>query len=120
MIELFKLCFGYRPDLISQKTLDIMFTPICANDDCFKWNLDKAVNKKHIDSLYALGWRVLMPKNNPQKKLIFHSGFINGIGSFIGFIPSEEIGIIFLSNQRSPFPVKCGIKFWGELLRANI
>ncbi|MCX7343317.1 MAG: serine hydrolase [Proteobacteria bacterium] len=117
MIELFKLCFGYRPDLISQKTLDVMFTPIKSNDDCFKWNLGKPVDKKNIESLYALGWRILSPKKDPAKKLIFHSGYINGIGSFIGFIPSAEIGIIFLSNQRTPIPVKSGIKFWGKFLR---
>lgn len=117
MIELFKLCFSYRPDLISQKTLDLMFTPIASNEDCFKWNLGSAINKKNIESLYALGWRILRQKKEPSKKLIFHSGYINGISSFIGFIPSEEIGIIFLSNQRSPYPVKCGIKFWGEFLR---
>lgn len=118
MIELFKLCFGYRPDLISQKTLDVMFTPVKSNDDCFKWNLGKPVDKKNIESLYALGWRILRAKKHPEEKLIFHSGYINGIGSFIGFIPSEEIGIIFLSNQRTPIPVKMGIKLWGELLKS--
>jgi beta-lactamase class C len=117
MIEVFKLSFGYRPDLISQKTLDIMYTPLQSSDDHVKWNFDWPVDQKMIESHYALGWRILRLKGQPKKDLIFHPGFINGINSFMGYIPAEEIGIIILANQRSGFPFKSGVRFWGEFLK---
>ncbi|WP_016769827.1 hypothetical protein [Rickettsia sibirica] len=43
-----------------------------------------------IESYYDLGWRILKVKGCSNKDLIFHSGYIiNGINSFIGFIPLE-------------------------------
>lgn len=117
MIEVFKLGFGYRPDLISQKTLDIMYTPLQSSSDHLKWNFDWPVPQKMIESHYALGLRILRLKGQPKKDLIFHPGFINGINSFMGYIPAEEIGIIILGNQRSGFPFKSGVRLWGEFLK---
>lgn len=49
--------------------------------------------------------------------LIFHSGYIEGAKTFIGYIPSKEIGIIILSNDSSAFPVQSGIDFCGEIIK---
>lgn len=117
MIEIFKLSFGYRPDLISKETLDIMHTPLQYSDDHVKWGFKWPVDNKEIQSYYALGWRILRLKGHPKKDLIFHPGFINGINSFIGNIPSEDIGIIILANQRSAFPFKSGVRLWCEFLK---
>lgn len=117
MIEIFKLNFGYRPDLISQKTLDAFHTPIIANRDIAKWHAKWPVALRKIESYYGVGWRVLKAKNYPNKDLIFHSGAIAGIRTFIGFIPEKEMGIIILVNQNSDFTHKQGIGFWGEFLK---
>lgn len=118
MIEVFKLSFGYRPDLISAKILHCMHAPIISNRDLDRWNfIDWPIDRKTIESYYGLGWRILKAKPYPKKELIFHSGFINGCTSFIGFIPSEDIGIIILVNQTSVFPLNTGINFWGESLK---
>jgi len=110
MIELFKLEFFYRPDLISREILEIFYEPyLKANVDHWKLSFP-------VDSYYALGWRVFKSPNNKSKNLIFHGGTIAGINSFVGFIPSEEIGIIILLNQASPAAAKIGLDFWREFL----
>jgi len=120
MIELFKLGFGYRPDLISPATLKKIYTPITpTNDTLLKWDIKWPVEKKSLKPYYALGWRVIKVKNKPNNDLIFHSGHINGINSFIGFVPSEELGIIILLNQKSPFPIRTGIDFWGKSFESD-
>ncbi len=120
MIEIYRLCFGYRPDIISKKTLDIIHQPVILSNDILNWGLEWPVDKKMLESHYGLGWRHLRIKNHREKSLIFHSGYINGINSFIGYIPSEEVGMIILLNQRSGFPLKSGIKLWGEFLHDSI
>jgi beta-lactamase class C len=57
MIEFFKLAFGYRPDLISQKTLDVIYTPKATANDVFYWNLDFPYDQKNITSKYAPDFR---------------------------------------------------------------
>lgn len=116
LIEIFKLSFGYRPDLISQETLDFLHTPVIANRDIEKWDIKWPCDKSKIDSYYGLGWRILKSRQYPNKSLIFHGGMIAGAVSFIGFIPSEELGIIILCNQSSRVPLEGGISFWGEFL----
>ncbi|AFC70628.1 serine hydrolase [Rickettsia australis] len=69
-----------------------------------------------IESYYALGWRILKVRGCPNKDLIFHLGYINGINSFIGFIPSEELGIIILVNQKGSFPLKNGLGLWFDYI----
>jgi beta-lactamase class C len=117
MIEFFKLSFGYRPDLISQKTLDSLHTPLISNRNIDKWNMNWPCGRDKIESYYGLGWRILKIKEHPGKDLIFHSGYISGINSFIGFIPFEEIGIVILTNQSPGVALQNGINFWDEFLR---
>lgn len=119
MIELFRLQFGYRPDLISQKTLDIFHTPFIMNNDIRKWHLDFLRDHKSFRTYYALGWRVLRSSKHPNQDLIFHGGYIKGISSFIGFIPSEDIGIIILMNQDSGRAPRKGIQLWGDFLNTH-
>ena len=119
MIEFFKLSFGYRPDLISPKTLSYLQTPIITNHFINRWKkyIGWPYSRNKIKSYYGLGWRILKNDKYPEKDLIFHSGHISGINSFIGFIPAEEIGIIILVNQNSCFPIQSGLGFWGEFLK---
>jgi beta-lactamase class C len=118
MVEIFKLSFGYRPDLISQATLRKFHTPIIANRDPEKWpNLVWPCGRKNVRSYYGLGWRILQSNAQPNKKLICHSGFLAGVSTFIGFMPEDEVGLIILFNQNSPVPFKKGIALWGKFLK---
>ncbi|WP_085784349.1 serine hydrolase domain-containing protein [Candidatus Nucleicultrix amoebiphila] len=116
MIEFFKLSFGYKPHLISQETLETLFTPVVSNRDVYKWNLNWPCSREKIESYYGIGWRILKMSEYPGKDLIFHAGFLSGVTPFMGFIPSEEIGIIFLVNQQSRLPFEMGIDFWSAFL----
>ena len=85
-----------------------------ANRDIDTWKINWPCDKKQIESLYGLGWRILKAKNQPGKDLIFHGGCINGIVSFAGFIPSEDVGIVIMLNQKFKVALESGIEFWGE------
>ncbi len=116
MIEFYRLSFGYRPDIISKKTLAELYTPMQGSDDVFKWFAKWPYEPKVIEAGYGLGWRVLSLKKDPNQKFIFHSGYVNGINSFIGSIPSEELGIIVIVNEGSPFASRTGLALWREVL----
>jgi beta-lactamase class C len=113
MIELYKFLFFYRPDLISNETLEIFYTPYI-EAYINHWHLPY---EKEIESYYGLGWRIFKSKTHENKNFIFHSGLISGINSFIGFIPSEEMGIIILTNQAPPAASRRGLGFWREFVR---
>jgi beta-lactamase class C len=115
MIELFKLQFGYRPDLISKNTLEQFYQPIAANNDFRKWNIPLP-HSRQLQGYYGLGWRILRCQKHPDKDIIFHGGAISGIRSFVGYIPSEKTGVIILLNQNSGGALKRGLQFWGHYL----
>ncbi|MFN7709554.1 MAG: serine hydrolase domain-containing protein [Holosporales bacterium] len=117
MIEFYRLSFGYRPDLISRKTLAELYTPVQASDDIFKWYAKWPYEPKVIQAGYGLGWRVLSLKKEPNQQFIFHSGYINGINSFIGSIPSAELGIVIIVNEGSAFASRTGLDLWREVLK---
>ncbi|KAB8040853.1 serine hydrolase [Silvanigrella paludirubra] len=117
MVEFYKLAFGYKPKILSPKIAKSMFTPVILNKDAHKWNIKWPVDKSKIESSYALGWRILNIKDRPNNTYVYHPGYINGITSFIGYIPSKEVGIIILTNQGSKFASKNGIELWRNLIK---
>lgn len=118
MVKLLQLSSGYRPELISQKTLNRLYRAVLPNNDIVKWatKIQFPFSLNQIESYYGLGWRILKTKKHPGKELIFHGGYIEGIRSFIGFIPSEDVGIVILVNQNSKVPLQAGLDFWGDFL----
>jgi len=120
MIKFFRLSFGYKPDLISNSTLNAIQTPVIVANDIFTWSFNWPINLKYINSYYAMGWRVLRLKDKPNKELIFHGGYINGYRAYIGYIPNEKIGFIMLVNESTEIPVEDGIKLWSIYLPASI
>lgn len=119
MIKFFRLSFGYRTDLISKRTLNTIQKPVIVANDVFNWSIHWPVNLKSINSYYAMGWRVLRLKDEPNKELIFHGGYINGYRAYIGYIPSEKIGLVMLVNQETKIPMEDGIKLWSIVLGVN-
>ncbi len=113
MIEFYRIAFGYRPDLISNDVLKKMHTSATSSDDLTRLPIKWPVPRNKVKLSYGLGFRILEVKNAPETKMIFHPGYIHGINTFMGHIPSEEMGLIILVNQRSGVPFKSGIKFWG-------
>jgi CubicO group peptidase (beta-lactamase class C family) len=45
---------------------------------------------------YAYGWGLLQ---TPNGTLISHNGSTGGYGTFVGFVPDKDVGVVALSNQ---------------------
>jgi beta-lactamase class C len=110
MIELYKFLFWYRQDLISNATLEKFYQPYI-KAHIKHWNLPY---EEEIESYYSLGWRIFVPKKDKKKNIIFHSGWLSGVNSFIGFMPHNEMGVILITNQEPPHAVRIGLGLWRE------
>ena len=116
-IQVLKLNMGYYPQVLSKETLAEMHKPYIANRDLDKWGLKLKLpcKKKLVKMRYGLGWRILSSTKHPGQHMIFHGGYINGINSFMGFIPSEDIGLVMLANEER-VSLKTGTEFWKNVL----
>ncbi len=47
-------------------------------------------------SLYGLGW---MMHDYRGKKVVHHGGATDGMGSFVGLVPEEDLGVVVLHNK---------------------
>jgi beta-lactamase class C len=119
MIEFYRIAFGYRPDLLSDEVLKKMHVPVTSSNDLTRLPIKWPVPKNKVKLSYGLGFRILEVGGAPKTKMIFHPGYIHGINTFMGHIPSEDMGLIILVNQRSGVPFKSGIKFWGLYCAPN-
>lgn len=64
---------------------------------------------------YALGWE---RQNYRGKDLIWHTGGIDGFLTFVGFMPSEKIGIVVFQNtDHKMVMVPLGLKAFDEVLQ---
>jgi CubicO group peptidase (beta-lactamase class C family) len=50
-----------------------------------------------VRASYGMGWFPYTYVND--RRLIWHSGFYDGFGSFAGFLPDDNLGLIVLSNM---------------------
>lgn len=118
MIKLFKLQFGYRPDLISKQTLNLFHTPYAMDDNVKEWVIKSwPCVLNDLESHYGLGVRIFKIQSHPHQELVCHSGYIAGVSTFVGFVPAKDIGIIILLNQHSNFAWRKGIEFWNTVLK---
>ncbi len=83
---------GNRNDIISDKTLDDIYTPqVKARSKNRNYGRMNRLN----DSYYATGWRVL---HFPDDTLVYHGGYVNGYRSEVAINRKEHIGICILAN----------------------
>lgn len=115
MIEFLHIILGNRPNIISKKSLDKLFTPIAQANDVFNWNILPFKNGE-VESSYCLGWRKLKLKYHSKSTLLFHSGYINGATAFVGIMPEFKLGVVILANQSSRFPLKTGLNIWKAMI----
>lgn len=114
LIEVLKTQMGHRPDICSKEVCNKFIQPYIKADIIkrLQGKFDLPLPEKKIEPYYGLGWRILKSKDHKGKDLVFHSGYINGVRSFIGYMPALDIGIIILANQDTKFPVQQGLNFW--------
>jgi beta-lactamase class C len=88
-----KALLGNNPEVLTDKTLSEIFQPqvkaISKNRNFWKWKKPKA-------SFYALGWRVLMFKNDT---IDYHGGYVNGYRSEVALDRKNKIAICVLTNS---------------------
>jgi len=66
------------------------------------------------DSGYALGWFVA---NYRGVKLVHHGGNIDGFSALVSFLPSQNVGVVVLSNMNgTPFPTVATYRVLDEVL----
>lgn len=113
MIDFLKLQQGYYPNILTKTDFLAFHTPTTEAPDAFKWPIKWPYKK--VKSFYGLGWRILEKENDPrqQSRMVFHGGYLRGVGTFVGFIPAHDIGIVVLINQDTAFALQTGVDFWA-------
>lgn len=115
MVEFLKLAMGERPEVLDADALKALYDPLVEAPDVRCWK-NLPFEAARVGSFYGRGWRILYLDKKESTKLIFHGGFINGVCTFIGFVPEHTVGFIFLANQTSPLPTRSGLAFWKAVV----
>ncbi|MBA4750370.1 MAG: beta-lactamase family protein [Alphaproteobacteria bacterium] len=113
-----RLTFGREVHTLSSKNREALFTPVLENRDLERWGrIDLPAPLGQVKSWYCLGWRKFMVKDKPETVLIFHSGYVAGVNTFIGHIPSNDLTLIFLSNQDGGVATRAGLSLWTKVFK---
>lgn len=100
MANWMKGLLSYRHDVISNRTLDEMFSPVI---EARSKNRNYRKVEKYTNSYYGLGWRIL---HYPSDTLVYHGGYVNGYRSEVALDPNDKIAICILSNAPGQLPDK--------------
>lgn len=106
MGEWLKVLLGYKPEVVSNTTLDKVFTPVV------KTGKERRIMPHWIDrdaAAYAMGWRVLQHKSDT---IIYHGGFVNGYKGEIAFDRKAKVGICVLFNAATELSGNCIQEFF--------
>lgn len=83
---------GNRPDVISAKSLEQIYTPVVRASSKNR-SYRKIARIK--ENYYGLGWRILY---FPSDTIIYHGGYVNGFRSEVAIYPKDKIAICILAN----------------------
>jgi len=106
MGEWLKLLLGHRPDLVSDATLDRVFSPVVKTDK------ERRIFPRWLgrsDASYAMGWRVLTHEGDT---IVYHGGYVNGFKSEIALNRRTGLGICVLFNAHTELSKECVPKFF--------
>jgi CubicO group peptidase (beta-lactamase class C family) len=104
------LQLGHRDDILSQNSLNILYQTYVKENDFLKKPVNWPFKKEKITSYYGLGWRIFKLQKY-DLSLVFHSGSLNGVSSFVGLIPELDVGIFIVLNQNSSLALQAGMNF---------
>lgn len=84
---------GHRPEIVSKNVLREIFTPhITINNDSKYY---ETWAPGITQGWYGLGWRVF---DFNETRVVYHGGYVRGFRPEMGFCPSEDVGIVLLTN----------------------
>ncbi|MBN1822337.1 MAG: beta-lactamase family protein, partial [Prolixibacteraceae bacterium] len=106
-----QLLLGNHPEVISNETLDSIFTPVIktTHEKRFYDNWKETEN-----SWYALGWRVL---DFNGRQVVYHGGYVNGYRSEIAIDRENHVAVCALFNAScdyAKFVVKDFLDFYDN------
>lgn len=108
MAQWLKVLQGKRPDVVSEATLDRVFTPV------IKTGRERQIFPGWIprdSASYALGWRVL---EDGADTLLYHSGSVNGYRAEIALNRKDGIAVCVLFNACTELGRECVPAFFKQ------
>jgi beta-lactamase class C len=96
MAEWLKAQMGARPDILPRETLALIHAPRVATPS--ELARIKPVSTRYRETSYGYGWRIY---HYEGRRLITHSGTVDGYSAQIAFLPEEDVGIVILANGRA-------------------
>lgn len=96
-----RVLLGYRPDIVSETTLNDVFRPVIRTYQERRYF--RAWPGKR-EAYYALGWRVLV---NGQDTIVCHGGAVNGFRGEIAIDRKNRVAICALFNAATDMPGLC-------------
>lgn len=95
MAEWLKAQMGARPDVLSPEVLAAIHEPRVETPA--ETARIRPVSTRYWDSSYGYGWRIY---DYEGRRLVTHSGTVDGYTAQIAFLPDERVGLVILSNTR--------------------
>ena len=106
MAAFLKLQLVGVPGFLSPADLEAFHAPrVEAKDALLRM---KSIFIGDVQSYYGMGWRIT---DTPQKRIVYHGGWVKGFCNFIGFDPNRKLGIVILNNGESDFASKTSMLF---------
>lgn len=110
MIKYMRLLTGYHPEVLSDSSLQNIFSPQVAVPK----REGVVVSWRPVDAAwYGLGWRGIKKEN---QTIIYHGGYVNGYRSEIMTIPEEQLGMVILSNAPNSLISDAGMILLQQLM----
>jgi beta-lactamase class C len=111
LVPFIQLYLGRYPDIISKEALAPLLLPtINANKSLEFLGMPREPIK---EAWYGLGWLLL---NIGKERVVYHTGYLNGVRNFIGFLPERGMGIALLANTERMVASRLGLEFIYQYL----
>ncbi len=112
MAQWLKATMGRFPEVISEETLQQLYTPVVETP--------RRRYRRHWPKLkkanYGFGWRIF---DYEDEKVIYHGGYVNDYRAEIGFDLKNNIGVVVLTNGPCKLANKAISKFFVNFYSGN-
>lgn len=115
LISFIQLYLGRFPEIISNEALTPLLNPTTKAYKSLEY-LGMPSQGTIKEAWYGLGWLLL---NIGQDRVVYHTGYLNGVRNFIGFLPDHGIGIVLLANTERMVASRLGLEFFHFCLEAQ-
>jgi beta-lactamase class C len=112
MATFLQLQMGAMNEVLTPQDLADFHAPITLAPDAV--GRFQGLTSGNVKSYYGQGWRIVDYSNG---RLIFHGGWIKGVGNFLGFLPAHNVGIVILHNAESGFSFRTAMMFFDQCVK---